>query len=98
MHECRDPTSVWPATIGHLGRIILNDICAAGSRVECCLNSYLNVDTPNQGCELDRFLTEFELQRYLQVRVPRILFFELKFEFGKNNRVFRVRSPGFNCI
>ena len=32
MHECRDLTSVWPATIGHLDCIILNDICAAKSR------------------------------------------------------------------
>ena len=55
-----------------------------------------------QGCELDRFLTEFkfEFKRYLQVRVQvrvaRILFFEFKFAFGKNRRVqrVRVRSPG----
>ena len=33
VHECRDPTSAWPATIGHLDCIILNDTCAAGSRV-----------------------------------------------------------------
>ena len=51
-----------------------------------------------QGCELDRLLTEFkfEFKRCLQVqvRVLRILFFE--FEFGKNDRVqrVRVRSPG----
>ena len=49
----------------------------------------------DQGCELDRFLTEFGFKKYLQVRVQvvvlRILFF--KFEFGKNNGV-RVRSPG----
>ena len=48
-----------------------------------------------QGCELDRFLTEFkfefEFKRYLQVRVLRILFFEFKFEFGKIDRVQRVR-------
>ena len=52
-----------------------------------------------QGCELDRFLTEFEFKSYLQVhvRVLRILFFE----FGENDRVekiffrvqVRVRSP-----
>ena len=80
--------SVWPATIDHLGCIILNDICAAGSRVERCLNSYLNIDTPNQGCELDRFLAEFkfELKRYLQVRVLK----------SKNDRALRVRSPGSN--
>ena len=40
----------------------------------------------NQGCELDRFLTEFkfEFKKYLQVRVPvrvlRILFFVFKFQ------------------
>ena len=51
-----------------------------------------------QGCELDRFLTELKkyLQVQVQVRVLRILFFE--FEFGKNDRVWRVqvqvRSPG----
>ena len=47
----------------------------------------------DQGCELDRFLTEFkfEFKRYLQVRVLRILIFEFKFEFGKNDRVQRVR-------
>ena len=60
--------------------------------------------TNYQGCELDRFLTEFkfEFKRYLQVRVEvrvlRILFFEFKFELGKNDRVqrvqVRVRSPG----
>ena len=50
-----------------------------------------------QGCELDRFLTEFkfEFMRYLQVRVQvrvlRILFFEFTFEFSKNDRVQRVR-------
>ena len=58
-------------------------------RLVCC----------HQGCALDQFLTEFkiEFERYLQVRVQvrvlRILFFEFKFEFGKNDRV-RVRSPG----
>ena len=36
---------------------------------------------------------KFEFKRYLQVRVLRIIFFEFKFEFGKNDRV-RVRSPG----
>ena len=50
-----------------------------------------------QGCELDRFSTEFEFKRYLQIRVQvgvlRILFFEFRFEFGKNDQV-RVRSPG----
>ena len=55
----------------------------------------------DQGCQLDRFLTEFkfEFKKYLQVRVQvrvrRILFFE--FKFGKNDRVrvqVRVRSPG----
>ena len=53
-----------------------------------------------QGCELDRFLTEFEFKRYLQVRVQvrvlRIIF--LEFEFGKNDRVQRVRSPGLNKL
>ena len=54
-----------------------------------------------QGCELDQFLTEFkfEFKRYLQVRVQvrvlRILFFEFKFEFGKNDRV-QVRSSGLS--
>ena len=51
-----------------------------------------------QGCELDRFLIEFErrLQVRVQVRVQRILFFEFKLEFGKNDRVrvqVRVHSP-----
>ena len=49
-----------------------------------------------QGCELDRFLTEFELKTHLQVRVQRFIFFEFKFEFGKNDRVriqVRVHSP-----
>ena len=52
-----------------------------------------------QDCELNRFLTEFEFKRYLQVRVQVrvliMLFFE--FEFGKNDRVqqVRVRSPGY---
>ena len=62
--------------------------------------SYVAIGSDEQGCELDRFLTEFkfEFKRYLQVRVQvrvlRIIFFDLKFEFGKNDRV-RVRSPGF---
>ena len=50
-----------------------------------------------QGCELDRFLTEFkfDFKGYLlvrvQIRVLKILFFE----FGKNDRVqVQVRSPG----
>ena len=45
MHECRNPTGVLLAKIGHLDWIILNDICTAGSRVEAA--SYLNIDTPN---------------------------------------------------
>ena len=59
------------------------------------LNTIFAVIGLTQGCELDRFLTEFEFKRYLQVRVQvrvlRILFFEFKFEFGKNDRVQRVR-------
>ena len=43
------------------------------------LDSFNQRDT--QGCELHSFLTEFE--RYLQVRVLKISFFE----FGKNDRV-----------
>ena len=43
------------------------------------LDSFNQRDT--QGCELHQFLTEFE--RYLQVRVLKISFFE----FGKNDRV-----------
>ena len=48
-----------------------------------------------QGSELDRFSTEFESYLYLQIRVQvlRILFFEFKFEFGKNDRV-QERSSG----
>ena len=49
----------------------------------------LEQPTNHHGCELDRFLTEFE--RYLQVQVLRILFFEFIFEFGKNDRVQRVQ-------
>ena len=57
----------------------------------------------HQDCKFDRFLTEFKFafKRYLQVqvqvRVLRTSFFEFKFEFGKNDRVqrVRVRSPGF---
>ena len=48
------------------------------------------------GCELDRFLTEFEfeLKRHSQVRVQGFLFFEFKFEFGKNDLVrVQVHSP-----
>ena len=53
-----------------------------------------------QGCELNRFFTEFKgyLQVRVQVRVLRIILFEFKFEFGENDRVqrvqVRVRSPG----
>ena len=49
----------------------------------------------HQGCELDRFLIEFK--RHLQVRVQRFLFFEFKFEFGKNDRV-QVHSPVQNIL
>ena len=54
----------------------------------------INIHGLFQGCELDRFLTEFKfefkkhLQVRVQVRVLSILFFE--FEFGKNDRVQRV--------
>ena len=43
----------------------------------------------SQGCELDRFLMEFKkhLQVRVQVLVQRFIFFEFKFEFGKNDRV-----------
>ena len=57
----------------------------------------INIHGLFQGCELDRFLTEFKfefkkhLQVRVQVRVLSILFFEFKFEFGKNDRVQRVR-------
>ena len=43
MHECRNPTGVRLAKIGHLDWIILNDICIAGSRVEAA--SYIYTDT-----------------------------------------------------
>ena len=48
----------------------------------------------NQGCELGRFLIELKFERHLQVRVQvqRFLFFEFKFEFGKNDQV-QVHSP-----
>ena len=51
-------------------------------------------DDMDERSELDRFLIEFkfECKRHLHVRVQRFLFFEFKFEFGKNDQV-RVHNP-----
>ena len=41
----------------------------------------------HQGYELNRFLIEFKRHLQVRVQVQRSLFFEFKFEFGKNDRV-----------
>ena len=78
---------------GHECRIMNEKV---RSRVQAAEMRFLRrISDLTQGCELDRFLTEFkfEVKRYLQVRVQarvlRILLFE--FEIGKNDRVRRVQ-------